>query len=82
MKPISTLMKPLRSVDLQTMEESPAAIERSDVCAVTAAGVIGEAMVCLVLADAFLEKFGGDSIAEITRNYAHMRESVRARFKR
>jgi chorismate synthase len=82
MKPISTLMKPLRSVDLQTMEESPAAIERSDVCAVTAAGVIGEAMVCLVLADAFLEKFGGDSIAEITRNYAHMRESVRARFAR
>ena len=81
MKPISTLMKPLRSVDLQTMEESPAAIERSDVCAVTAAGVIGEAMVCLVLADAFLEKFGGDSIAEITRNYAHARESVRARFK-
>jgi chorismate synthase len=50
------------------------------VCAVTAAGVIGEAMVCLVLADAFLEKFGGDSISEITRNYAHMRESVRARF--
>jgi chorismate synthase len=82
MKPISTLMKPLRSVDLQTMEESPAAIERSDVCAVTAAGVIGEAMVCLVLADAFLEKFGGDSINEITRNYAHMRESVRARFAR
>jgi chorismate synthase len=82
MKPISTLMKPLRSVDLQTMEESPAAIERSDVCAVTAAGVIGEAMVCLVLADAFLEKFGGDSIAEITRNFAHMRESVRARFQR
>lgn len=82
MKPISTLMKPLRSVDLQTMEESPAAIERSDVCAVTAAGVIGEAMVCLVLADAFLEKFGGDSIAEITRNYAHTRDWVRARFKR
>ena len=81
MKPISTLMKPLRSVDLQTMEDSPAAIERSDVCAVTAAGVIGEAMVCLVLADAFLEKFGGDSIAEITRNVAHMRESVRARFE-
>lgn len=81
MKPISTLMKPLRSVDLQTMAESPAAIERSDVCAVTAAGVIGEAMVCLVLADAFLEKFGGDSIAEITRNYAHTRESVRARFE-
>jgi chorismate synthase len=80
MKPISTLMKPLRSVDLATMAESPAAIERSDVCAVSAAGVIGEAMVCLVLADAFLEKFGGDSIAEIERNYAGTRARVRARF--
>ena len=65
MKPISTLMKPLRSVDLATMTEAPAAIERSDVCAVPAAAVVGEAMVCLVLADALLEKFGGDSIAEI-----------------
>jgi chorismate synthase len=81
MKPISTLMKPLRSVDLASMTESPAAIERSDVCAVTAAGVIGEAMVCLVLADAFLEKFGGDSIAEIARHYAQVRERVRARFE-
>jgi chorismate synthase len=81
MKPISTLMKPLRSVDLATMAESPAAIERSDVCAVSAAGVIGEAMVCLVLADAFLEKFGGDSIAEIERNYAGTRARVRARFE-
>jgi chorismate synthase len=81
LKPISTLMKPLRSVDLATMVESPAAIERSDVCAVTAAGVIGEAMVCLVLADAFLEKFGGDSIAEIERNYAGTRARVRSRFE-
>ena len=56
MKPISTLMKPLRSVDLTTMTESPAAIERSDVCAVPAAAVVGEAMVALVLADALLEK--------------------------
>jgi chorismate synthase len=80
MKPISTLMKPLRSVDLATMIESPAAIERSDVCAVPAAGVISEAMVCLVLADAFLEKFGGDSIAEIERNYAQTRARVRQRF--
>ena len=79
MKPISTLMKPLRSVDLSTMTESPATIERSDVCAVSAAGVIGEAMV-VVLADAFLEKFGGDSIAEIERNYAATRARVRARF--
>ena len=62
MKPISTLMKPLRSVDLATMTESPAAIERSDVCAVPAAAVVGEAMVAIVLADAVVEKFGGDSI--------------------
>jgi chorismate synthase len=81
MKPIATLMKPLRSVDLATMAESPAAIERSDVCAVPAAGVIGEAMVCLVLADAFLEKFGADSIAEIERNYAATRARVRARLR-
>jgi len=80
MKPISTLMKPLRSVDLATMIESPAAIERSDVCAVPAAGVIAEAMVCLVLADAFLEKFGGDSIVEIEANYAQTRARVRQRF--
>jgi chorismate synthase len=65
MKPISTLMKPLRSVDLETMIESPAAIERSDVCAVPAAAVVGEAMVCLVLANAVLDKFGGDTMAEI-----------------
>ena len=67
MKPISTLMKPLRSVDLTTMTESAAAIERSDVCAVPAAAVVGEAMVALVLADALVEKFGGDSIAELDR---------------
>lgn len=80
MKPIATLMQPLRSVDLTSMAESPAAIERSDVCAVPAAGVIGEAMVCLVLADAFLEKFGGDSIVEIAANYEAARARVRARF--
>ena len=62
MKPIATLMKPLRSVDLTTMTESPAAIERSDVCAVPAAAVVGEAMVAIVLAEAVLEKFGGDSM--------------------
>jgi chorismate synthase len=65
MKPISTLMKPLRSVDLATMTEAAAAIERSDVCAVPAAAVVGEAMVALVLADAVIEKFGGDSMAEL-----------------
>ena len=69
MKPIATLMKPLRSVDLTTMAESPAAIERSDVCAVPAAAVVGEAMVAFVLADAVLEKFGGDSIEELVANW-------------
>ena len=81
MKPIATLMKPLRSVDLTTLEESPAAIERSDVCAVTAAAVIGEAMVAFVLADAFLEKFGGDSLQEVRRNYVATAGAVRARFE-
>ena len=80
MKPISTLMKPLRSVDLTTMTEELAAIERSDVCAVPAAAVVGEAMVAFVLADAFLEKFGGDSIAEIERHYEATAEQVRWRF--
>jgi chorismate synthase len=80
MKPIATLMKPLRSVDLTTMNEAPAAIERSDVCAVPAAAVVGEAMVAFVLADAFLEKFGGDSIEEIDRHYAATADLVRRRF--
>ena len=80
MKPISTLMRPLRSVDLATMTESPAAIERSDVCAVPAAAVVGEAMVAFVLADAFLEKFGGDSIQEIESHYEATAEQVRRRF--
>jgi chorismate synthase len=81
MKPIATLMQPLRSVDLVTLEPSPAAIERSDVCAVTAAAVVGEAMTAFVVADAFLEKFGGDSLAEISRNYQASQEATRARFR-
>ncbi len=80
MKPIATLMKPLRSVDLTTLEESPAAIERSDVCAVTAAAVVGEAMVSLALADAFLEKFTGDNVGEISRVVEATCAAVRARF--
>ncbi|HYU20917.1 MAG TPA: chorismate synthase [Chloroflexota bacterium] len=68
-KPISTLINPLPSVDLASKEESPAHVERSDVCVVPAAGVVGEAMVALVLADAFRQKFGGDSMAEIGRNF-------------
>jgi chorismate synthase len=80
MKPIATLMKPLRSVDLAGMQEAPAVIERSDVCAISAAAVVGEAVVSLVLADAFLEKFGGDSLGEIRRNYANETDRLQARF--
>ena len=80
MKPIATLMKPLRSVDLNTLADAPAAIERSDVCAVPAAAVVGEAMVAFVLGDAFLEKFGGDSIDEIRAHYDATAELLRARF--
>lgn len=69
LKPISTLRRPLESVDLETRDPALAAYERSDVCVVPAAGVIGEAMVALVLAQAFLEKFGGDSLAETSRNF-------------
>ncbi len=65
MKPISTLMRPLKSVDLQTKEPVAAHRERSDVCALPAASIIGEAMMALVLADAVLEKFGGDAFEEI-----------------
>jgi len=80
MKPIATLMKPLRSVDLHTLRDAPAAIERSDVCAVPAAAVVGEAMTAFVLGDAFLEKFGGDSIEEIQRHYDATLEAIRIRF--
>jgi chorismate synthase len=69
MKPISTLMSPLQSVDLRSKKAADASVERSDVCTVPAACVIGEAVVAFELADAFLEKFGSDSLAEIQRNY-------------
>jgi chorismate synthase len=81
MKPIATLMKPLRSVDLTTMAESPAAIERSDVCAVPAAAVVGEAMVAIVLAEAAIEKFGGDSVQELVANFCAFRDRTKARFQ-
>lgn len=68
MKPISTIPKALRTVDVATGEEARAINQRSDVCAVPAAGVVAEAMVALILADAVLEKFGGDSVAETSRN--------------
>ncbi len=69
MKPISTLRKRLPSVDMRDGSSADAAVERSDVCAVPAAAVVGEAMVALVLADAFLEKFGGDAVSEVRRNF-------------
>lgn len=69
MKPISTLRKSLRSVDIDTKQEEPSAFERSDITAVPAAGVIGEAMLTVVLANSMREKFGGDSIKEMKRNF-------------
>jgi chorismate synthase len=77
LKPISTLRRPLESVDLATRDSALAAYERSDVCVVPAAGVIGEAMVAIVLAQAFLEKFGGDSLGETRRNYEGYKEQVK-----
>jgi chorismate synthase len=77
LKPISTLRRPLESVDLETREPALAAYERSDVAVIPAAGVIGEAMVALVLAQAFLEKFGGDSLTETRRNFEGFQEQVR-----
>ncbi|MBI3406455.1 MAG: chorismate synthase [Acidobacteria bacterium] len=75
MKPISTLRRPLETVDMKTKEVVKAAYERSDVCVVPAGGVAGEAMVALVLAEAFLEKFAGDSLSETRRNYeAYLRQ--------
>jgi chorismate synthase len=77
LKPISTLRRPLGSIDFASREPVKAAYERSDVCAVPAAGVVGEAMVALVLAAAALEKFGGDSLVELRRNYEGYYEQLR-----
>jgi len=82
MKPIATLMKPLRSVDLTTMVDAPATIERSDVCAVPAAAVVGEAMVAWVLAEAALEKFGGDTHADFQSAYTQYMTRIAARLTR
>ncbi|MBI3693241.1 MAG: chorismate synthase [Acidobacteria bacterium] len=78
LKPISTLRKPLVSVDLRTRETSLAAYERSDVCVLPAAAVIGEAMVALTLAVALVDKFGGDSLGEMKRNFDAYMEQVRS----
>ena len=77
MKPISTLMSPLQSVDLRSKQAADASVERSDVCAAPAAAVVGEAVVAFELAAAFLEKFGGDSLHEIRRNYEGYLEQIR-----
>ncbi len=76
MKPISTLRNPLPSVDLRTLKPARAHVERSDVCAVPAAAVVAEAVVALVLADAVLEKFGGDTITEVKTNITNFRALV------
>jgi chorismate synthase len=76
-KPISTLRQPLESVDFASKETVKAAYERSDVCVVPAAALVGEAMVALVLAAAFLQKFGGDSLEETRRNFHAYMEQVR-----
>ncbi len=76
-KPLSTLMRPLRSADIRSKEEAVGAIERSDVCAIPAAAVIAEAAVAFEIAGAFLEKFGGDSRTEITRNWRGYLDQVR-----
>jgi chorismate synthase len=79
-KPIATLMKPLASVDLNTGEIAKAAIVRSDVCAVPAASVIGEAMVCIALAEAVCEKYGSDSVEELRANFDASEKGARSLF--
>ena len=79
MKPISTVPRALATVDMATGDEAVAIHQRSDVCAVPAAGVVAEAMVALVLARAVLEKFGGDSITETQNNIASYQRAIAAR---
>jgi chorismate synthase len=79
MKPISTVPKALDTVDVRSLEPAIAIAQRSDACAVPAAGVVAEAMVALVLADAVLEKFGGDSVAETSRNVQGYRDELARR---
>ena len=79
MKPIPTLMKPLRSVDMENKKPFKAAVERSDVCAVPAAAVVGEAVSAFEIASALIEKFGGDSLDEMKRNYEQYRKYLRDR---
>ncbi|NTW41179.1 MAG: chorismate synthase, partial [Cellulomonadaceae bacterium] len=76
MKPISTVPRALATIDVATGDEARALHQRSDVCAVPPAAVVAEAMVALVLADAVLEKFGGDSVAEVARNHAAYLDAI------
>jgi len=76
LKPISTLRKALKSVDIETKQEELAAFERSDITAVPAAGVIGEAMLAIVLANAMREKFGGDTMEEMRRNFENYKKTL------
>ena len=78
MKPISTLGKPLRSVDLNTRQPSEAGWERSDISAISAAGVVMENVIAFEIAKAFLEKFGGDSMTEVRANYNNFLSSARS----
>ena len=78
MKPISTLYNPKKSVDIETKEAFDATVERSDICTVPAAGVVGEAVIAFEMANAMMEKFGGDSLEEVKRNYDAYQASVRA----
>ena len=77
MKPISTLMSPLQSVDLRSKQPADASVERSDVCAAPAAAVVGESVVAFEIARTFLEKFGGDSLREVRRNYESYLEQIK-----
>lgn len=77
MKPLSTLYRPLRSVNIMTKEPYEACVERTDITAVPAAAVIAENLTAYTLADAFLEKFGGDSMGELTRNYRGYLQQVK-----
>jgi chorismate synthase len=81
MKPIPTLMKPLRSVDLVSKKPFKASVERSDVCAVPAAGVVAEAAAAFEIALAMIEKFGGDSIEEMKRNFNGYQKNLKARME-
>jgi chorismate synthase len=80
MKPIPTLGKPLRSVDARTKRPIKAAVERSDACAVPAAGVVVRAVVAIEIANAMLEKFGGDTVTETRRNFAAYMKAIEKAF--